>query len=173
MKNKNANPIDILNAREERVILQESLSKKYKLPFIVLRTNYPGLDKNNSVANDIAAIINEECLKIFRKKIKFTEIIDSWEGIVYILFIEEEAIEIKKIVVDLEEKHPLGRLVDIDVYSEDSRGISRSQLNLPKRKCFLCNNDAHICVRSSAHSLQDIIKYIYKSYENFKKSEVK
>ncbi|WP_372712552.1 citrate lyase holo-[acyl-carrier protein] synthase [Ilyobacter sp.] len=170
MNNKNVNPIDILNAREERVRLQEKISEKYNFPFIALRTNYPGLYKKNPVADDIAGIMFNECLKIFKKKIRYTKSIDSWEGFVYLLFIEENPLEIKKSVVNLEESHPLGRLVDIDVYRQDSQGISRSQLNLPKRKCFLCQNDAHICVRSSAHSLEDLLDYIHTSYYNFKRT---
>jgi len=173
MKIKNINPIDILNARENRVRLQESLSKKYRFPFIALRTNYPGLDKNNFVANDIASIMNNECHRIFENKIIHNETLNSFEGLVYLMFIKEDPVNIKKSMIDLEKNHPLGRLVDIDVYRDDSQGISRSQLNLPKRKCFICENDAHICVRSRAHSLDELIKYIHISYENFKKNEVK
>ncbi|WP_320046106.1 citrate lyase holo-[acyl-carrier protein] synthase [uncultured Ilyobacter sp.] len=173
MKKKNINPIDILNAREQRVRLQEALSKEYSLPFIALRTNYPGLDKNSFVANDIASIMNSECQRIFESKIRYTETLYSFEGVVYIIFIEEDPINIKKSVIKLEKNHPLGRLADIDVYRDDSQGISRSHLNLPKRKCFICENDAHICVRSRAHLLSELIEYIHVSYENFKKNEVK
>jgi holo-ACP synthase len=166
--NKKINPIDILNARENRVYLQESLSEKYKLPSIAIRANYPGLYKNNPVANDITCIMKEEILKIFAEKIKHIEIIDSWEGLVYILFVDEKSLEIKREVVHLEEKHPLGRLVDIDVYRKDGLGISRSELKLQKRKCFICQNDAHVCVRSKAHSLEEILDYIHSSYSKFK-----
>ncbi|WP_319371044.1 citrate lyase holo-[acyl-carrier protein] synthase [uncultured Ilyobacter sp.] len=170
MNKKTINPIDILNAREERVRYQKILSEKYELPFIALRANYPGLDKNNSVANDIASIMNKECYKIFKGKIRHTESIDSFEGIVYILFIEENPVTIKKSAVELEETHSLGRLVDIDVYRQASESISRLQLNLPKRKCFICEEDAHVCVRSRAHSLNVILDYIQKFYDNFKKN---
>ncbi|WP_319204923.1 citrate lyase holo-[acyl-carrier protein] synthase [uncultured Ilyobacter sp.] len=173
MNKKNIDPIDILNSREERVRVQEALAKKYKLPFIALRTNYPGLYKNNPIANDIAFIMNRECQRIFGDRIKHSETIHSFEGVVYLAFIEEDPINIKKSVVKLEKSHPLGRLVDIDVYKDDSQGISRSHLNLPKRKCFICENDAHVCVRSRAHSLDELINYIHISYEDFKKTEVK
>lgn len=166
--NRKINPIDILNARENRVYLQEELSERYKLPSIALRANYPGLDKNTPVARDITYIIKDKIIELFPEKIKHVETIDSCEGLVYIFFIDENSLEIKRKVVTLEENHPLGRLVDIDVYKKDNLGISRSELGLPKRKCFLCQNDAHICVRSRAHSLEEVLDHIHSSYYKFK-----
>lgn len=61
---------------------------------------------------------------------------------------------VKKLTVYLEETHPLGRLFDIDVLWPDGKGISREALGLPKRRCFLCDQEAKICGRSRVHSVE-------------------
>ncbi|MDO5552019.1 MAG: citrate lyase holo-[acyl-carrier protein] synthase [Lachnospiraceae bacterium] len=63
---------------------------------------------------------------------------------------------VKKLTVYLEETHPLGRLFDIDVLWPDGKGISREALGLPKRRCFLCDQEAKICGRSRAHSVEEL-----------------
>ena len=40
-----------LQNREDRVVYQNSLISKYNLPLLTVRTNYPGENKNEIIAN--------------------------------------------------------------------------------------------------------------------------
>jgi holo-ACP synthase / triphosphoribosyl-dephospho-CoA synthase len=69
--------------------------------------------------------------------------------------------------VDIEENHPLGRLMDIDVINVRHQ-ISRRDLNLSPRRCFLCDEEAHVCVRAQTHAIEvDIEDFILTAFKNY------
>ncbi len=59
---------------------------------------------------------------------------------------------IKEAMTSLEERHPLGRLFDIDVLDAAGHKLSRS---VPRR-CLLCGEQAQVCARSRHHSVEDL-----------------
>ena len=109
---------------------------------------------------------------IFDEKITRSQILENLEGKIYLFFVADLPYNIKKSTIDFEEKHILGRCVDLDVYDVDGRGLSRSDFNLPKRKCLICDELAFVCGRSMKHSHQEIKNKIaskYIAYQNFLK----
>jgi holo-ACP synthase len=94
--------------------------------------------------------------------------IDSYEGLIFLILSPFNPTELKKIAINIEDYHPLGRLVDIDVLDISNEPISRTTLGFPKRKCYLCLNEAHICVRTQAHSITDILNYIENTVKKYK-----
>lgn len=166
------NSIDILEAREKRSNMQEYLLKKYNNTIICLRVNYPGTNKNSKLCKNISCSIEKIINDMFGCSINYKFLKYTAEGRVVIFILKLDAMRVKKIAVEIEEKHILGRCVDIDVYDPSTlRCISRTELNLPKRKCYLCQEDAHVCVRNQQHTASEIINYMencYKKYmENF------
>lgn len=168
---KDYNAIDILNAREERVYLIEELIKKYSLPIICLRINYPGEIKNNSLTSNISTVLREEVLNIFKDDIKYENFKFTAEGPLLILVVNEDALMVKQKTIELEEKHLLGRLGDIDIYDELGNGISRKDLGYPSRKCFICSDMAQNCVRAQKHSIEEVIKFIEERYIKYLNKE--
>jgi holo-ACP synthase len=81
-----------------------------------------------------------------------------------------DPLEVKVRTVEIENSHPLGRLIDIDVFKPDGIALSRTELGLSQRKCYLCNDVAHNCVRSHKHSTEEIIEYIENKYINYKEN---
>ncbi len=61
------------------------------------------------------------------------------------------ALELKRAAVQLEERHPLGRLFDVDVLGPDGLALSRQAVGAAARRCLLCGGDAKVCGRSRAH----------------------
>lgn len=47
----------------------------------------------------------------------------------------------------LEEKYSFTRLMDIDIFDGDYRQISRSDLGLEPRKCYICDREAKFCIK--------------------------
>ena len=163
-------PIDILNARENRAFLQEKLIKKFYTPLLVIRVNYPGINKNNKTTNFISKIIYNELLTKFsliKTNIKNIEKIDSYEGLIFLINLDLDSIKIKEIAVSVEMTHPLGRLVDLDVIDLSNHTLSRTELGFSPRRCFICNNLAHNCVRSQKHNLEEIINFIENLVRNY------
>lgn len=158
--------MDILDAKENRAYLQEELIKKFNLPLLIIRANYPGIDKNNKTTKYIIKIMYKNILS----SISPTNIkkIDSFEGVIYLLSINMSPIQLKKIAVDIENNHPLGRLVDMDILDLHNHTLSRTDLGCPPRRCFICSEPAHNCVRSRKHSLEEILEYIENKILHYK-----
>lgn len=69
------------------------------------------------------------------------------------------ALELKRAMVRVEEGHPLGRLVDLDVLGMRDgvpTPVSRTELGLPPRTCLVCGRMAKACARSRAHSIAEM-----------------
>ena len=165
-----------LQDREDRVFFQQNLISKYNLPLLTVRTNYPGENKRELIADNIAQIISSEIEIIFNKKIIHKDIIENLEGKIYLFIIDDNLKNIKLESISLEENHILGRCVDIDVYDIDGNGLSRSLFNFGKRKCMLCNELAFICGRTMKHSHSEIKEFItnqYIKYQEFLKKQEK
>lgn len=161
-----------LEDRERRVELQNSLIDRFDLPLLTVRANYPGENKWESIPIAITDIVIKEMELLFEREIVHQEILENLEGKIYLLILDKPAYEIKKLTIYFEENHILGRCVDLDVYDIDGKGLSRSDFNLPKRKCLLCDELAFVCGRSMKHSHQEIkdeIAHRYISYQKFLK----
>lgn len=164
----NYNQYDVLEAREKRSQFQEYLLKKYGNTVVCLRVNYPGVNKDNKLSKNIMLAIEKILCDMYEESIISRVEKRNAEGPVSIFVIKINAIEVKKRTVEIEEKHILGRCVDIDVYDPNTlKSISRTELNLPERKCFLCDENAKVCVRAQRHSTQDVIKYIENCYSKY------
>jgi holo-ACP synthase len=155
---------DILLARESRVTLQVEILKKYRASLLVHRVNYPGLYRNNNITEGISTIIEMEICKVLSSKIISEYRRNTAEGPICIFSLKEDKYKIKSVTMEIEEKHELGRFVDLDVYDENGVGISRLQMDKSKRKCYLCENDAVYCIRNGNHSQDEIIEYIKNRY---------
>lgn len=153
-----------LKLREERAIFQSEIIKKYNKPIIVLRGNYPGKNKNNFIINNIISIFFEEIEIIFKDFIINIETLDTMEGITHIFSINFDPYQLKKITIDLEDNHPLGRIVDIDVFDNLANPLSRKNFNKEKRKCIICDNLSFICSRTQKHTQEEIIFEIERRY---------
>jgi holo-ACP synthase len=155
---------DILLERENRVEYQEELVEQFKMPIMVIRVNYPGLNKDNKTSQGIIEIITGVVCETFHDSIHNKIIKTSAEGPLVIMSINKEPRDIKLVALDIEENHSLGRCVDIDVYDLKAIGISRKDLGLDMRKCFICDDIAHNCVRSKKHSKEQVESFIKKRF---------
>ncbi len=161
-----------LEDRENRVELQNSLIGRFNLPLLTVRANYPGENKWESIPIEITEVVTKEMELLFNSSIVHKEVLKNLEGKIYLFLIDKPAYEIKKLTIHFEENHILGRCVDLDVYDTNYKGLSRSDFNLPKRKCLICDDLAFICGRSMKHSHQEIKDRIaskYIAYQNFLK----
>ncbi len=158
---------DILICREKRVYEQEKLIEFYNKTLVSMRVNYPGVIKNNSITLGIMKFMNEFLINKFKQCIVYKNFAITAEGPILKLIINKNAEETKKITIDIERQHFLGRYVDIDVYDRDKKSLSRSIFGIKPRKCYICNEIAQNCVRARTHNMKEIKEFIEKKYADY------
>ena len=65
-------------------------------------------------------------------------------------------LEAKRIAVQIEDSHPLGRLFDIDIIDKDGVPVSRDRVGSSPRRCLVCNREARYCMRMRWHTQEEI-----------------
>ena len=65
-------------------------------------------------------------------------------------------IEAKRVAVDIEDTHPLGRLFDIDVIDAQGIPVSRDRVGGQPRRCLVCDHEARYCMRMRWHTQEEI-----------------
>ena len=168
---------EFLFDREKRVAYQERLLKENKNNTLVtIRINYPGIEKSNYITDDIVNTIYNDILTYYKKYIVFKHKYRNKEGIIGHFLFDLDFVNVKKIMINIEEEHILGRCLDIDVYTYKNDkfiGISRADLFKKPRKCFICDLDAKICSRAQNHSMENIKAYFEEVYKRHKEQEKK
>ncbi len=156
---------DLLAARDRRVQMIETLLETN--PIVVsLRCNYPGNNKNNVYTEKVSQYID----KIIKDqlKINFATYYCDKEGPIYLYTLKEDNGQIiKGKTIEIENTHPLGRLVDIDVYDHSIKSLSRSDLNEKARNCYLCDKEAHDCIVSKRHTVDEVIQFFQKTLNQY------
>lgn len=151
---------DILISRENRVAKQMRLLHEYHHTIVCLTLNIPGKVK---VFELVEEAFKEGCKKIvetLRDHLIYVEKEENITGYVGFFVVDLESFIVKKKMVKIEDDNDLGRLFDIDVISCDGKKVSRHDLNLPGRKCLLCDNDAFYCSRSRNHPVYELVRKI-------------
>ena len=151
----------LLNSRDERAQKQREWAKVHSLPLISFTINMVGPVKRNHIAQQAfrqgIVMIDTLCLEHSLTPVQ-RELVEENSGYEMLLCVEgATAQQLKALMVDIENRHPLGRLFDIDVLDGDGKLISRDDQNLPRRKCLVCGNEAKVCARTRAHQLDDLI----------------
>ena len=158
---------DILLERERRIEYQEKLVKQYEMPILVIRVNYPGVNKDNYFSQEIAKIMEQIICEIFSYAIHYKIMTTTAEGPIVIMSINKDAKEIKEMALNIEDNHILGRCVDLDVFDNEGNGISREDFGLGMRKCYICEDKAHNCVRSKKHSKEEVEGFIKSKFAEY------
>ena len=162
---------EILKSREDRANKQEEILKDYPYSLISFTLNTPGLIKDNESYRRIHTIGKNEILKAIKDKdyrLKNIEEINKATGSESYISVDIDSKELKRITVDIENHHPLGRIFDIDVFDCNHNQISRSDLGLESRKCLICHKDARLCMREKNHSYEDLILKIEELNRDFR-----
>ncbi|MDR1592248.1 MAG: citrate lyase holo-[acyl-carrier protein] synthase [Prevotellaceae bacterium] len=147
---------ELLESRDNRQAKQRALIKKYHQPLISLTVVMPGTVKRNAHT----LFLSRQAVDAIRQKLEagivtFDEY-DLKTGYEALFVVRTDALETKRMTCRIEDEHPLGRLFDIDVITEDGLPLSREDAGYNPRKCLLCNQDARVCMRNRTHTSADI-----------------
>lgn len=174
-------PVDLLamlDAREQRAHIEQVLLDKLETEgsLFVMTMAIPGPIKSNTkldqafdeLLNEVTEVLNHDQIIQTLKREEET-------GLEYYALSKTSPREMKTILVQIEEEHPLGRLFDLDVVFLDEdgnlQGTSRTELGLPVRRCFICDRPAKDCGRSRRHSVAELQNEISKRILDYFKEE--
>ncbi|MCW8353796.1 citrate lyase holo-[acyl-carrier protein] synthase [Citrobacter portucalensis] len=174
MKERKITLDEMLACREKRVERQKEMLLRFGTAIVSVTLVWPGELKDT----DASRYVMKQALRTLEDALDEISIspMQRWcefsaTGAFAIYSVECETSELKKICVTLEDAHPLGRLWDFDVIDSNSQPISRSDINLPVRRCLLCNEPAHACVRSRAHDMKSLLLAVQGRIDEFKHTQ--
>lgn len=155
---------DLMKRRTVRGYQQSAWIKRHSLPVISFRINMPGPVKMNhaslKVMNAGLQAVRKICTENGWTIIGSQKINEKTGPEAMICIQVPSATLLKKAMMEIENTHPLGRLMDLDVIDAEGKVISRQGVQLPRRRCLLCEKDGKLCARSRRHDLSDLMAVI-------------
>ncbi len=151
---------DLLAARERRVALRDAaLAAAPGAAAASVTPVMPGPVKDSALARLVQAAALAELARLLDALGWAWSLARAETGAAgpeALLVVEADAADLKRALAALEDRHPLGRLWDLDVVTRHG-AVARRDLGLPPRACLLCAEAAHACARSRAHAVADLL----------------
>ncbi|MBZ7976222.1 triphosphoribosyl-dephospho-CoA synthase [Campylobacter sp. RM12637] len=151
----------VLEQKEKRFNARLEYENIYKTPVICFSLNLPYMYKiaNISEVKELFLFGINEVLSL-ENIINYSVNLDE----LFCLFaIDDEALNIKKLTISLENKYNFSRLFDFDVYFNNET----IKLRNAGRKCFLCDELAIVCQRNNTHTKSSIYKKLDELFDDF------
>ena len=144
----------LLASRDARAAFQrELLEANPACTLVCLTVQLPGPDKRNETSLAIGKAGLEALEECFGSCYEVRDLETGYEAY---FPVRMDALEAKRLCCQLEETHPLGRLMDMDVLGA-SGPVSRTDIGLEPRKCLLCNREARFCMRARTHTTGELL----------------
>ncbi len=148
----------ILYERELRSIKARQYAAESNIA--VVKANIPGIDKNIPEADFLISVFLSE---IEKNVLEVKELCFGADG-TYAFCVVPNAEEFKNLAVKIEEEHPLGRFIDIDVIPKgENKSLTREKM----RRCFLCDKPAFVCAKERNHTLKELLYHIRTATESY------
>lgn len=159
-------PSPVLEARELRWLKKRELARnlEVKFPGIPFAVAYctlrmPAPLRLSGAYNDIPgrfqealdAVLADKLLQVLERGIdQYDDGPSAWIATAC------SAVGLKRLAIELEEKHPQGALIDIDISDSEGIELSRRDIEFPARRCFVCGEGAAVCTAGQRHSFTEI-----------------
>ncbi|OOF57960.1 2-(5'-triphosphoribosyl)-3'-dephospho CoA synthase [Rodentibacter genomosp. 2] len=150
----------LLNAREERALLQQQLLAKHQQPLLSVTLTAVGEIKKSALLDYVFEKALEKLTALFDSlnvipTEKILRPLETGHEAFFVLPMKSE--ELKRAMIELEDSMPLARLWDLDVLDVERGVLSRGELGFEPRACLVCSENAKNCARSRKHQASDII----------------
>ena len=155
----------LLLSRDTRVAFQrEWLGKHPGCTLVSLTVQLPGPEKRN----DVSLAIGRAGRKALEGRFPgcFVCEKDLETGYEAYFSVPATPLEVKRVTCEVEESHPLGRLMDIDVVGADGP-VPREAVGREPRRCLLCGNEVRYCMRARNHSTDELLARIRQMVNNY------
>ena len=178
---------DLLRSRDARVERQRELLTDHPgMTLLCLTVQLPGPVKRNDISLKIAKAGVEAVHSSFTPVYEEQRDLDT--GFEAFFIVDLPPFDAKRLSCHLEDTHPLGRLMDLDVITvpELAEGpvvrsfdklttaqahlpipLGREELGLPSRQCLICGRPVRECMRARTHSTDELLAIISEIVENY------
>ena len=154
----------LLGARDDRYARQLSLTEAWPdRTLVCLTVVLPGPVKRDArslkVAQAAVAAVREVFAPVYED---LRDLETGYEG--YFL-VDGALLDVKKACCQIENEHPFGRLMDLDVLErvgETVAPVGRERVGEQPRRCLLCGRPARECMRAHTHTFAEIVQTIDK-----------
>ena len=152
---------EMLAGREARAERQKRLLERYQAPLICFTLNVAGPIKvfplsRRAFYEGVLAIGVKLAQTVGEAACGYMQVLDHEWGHEAYYVVDEDAITVKRLMTQIEETHPFGRLFDIDVLRPDGEKVSRQEIGYPGRACLICGQDAAFCASTRAHTVAEL-----------------
>lgn len=154
---------ELLDSRDARQAAQRRLLEQNPDKTLVVATVViPGNVKRSQDSAVIAEAACEALERVFGNNAECMEKKDLATGFeaYYLTCLTPEST--KEYTSHIEDTHPLGRMMDIDVFDKNGNPVSRTGQGKLTRRCLLCDNDARICMRAFTHTQEELLAEIHR-----------
>ena len=143
----------LLESRDRRAARQQELLAAFPgRSLVCLTVQPPGPVKRCAESLVVGGAGVQALLERFSGRLDHLEIRDLDTGYEAYALLPLPPREVKRACCGIEDTHPLGRLMDLDVLSAgDPSPLGRETLGLAPRKCLLCDQPARYCMRAGTH----------------------
>lgn len=146
---------DMMFCRDRRVQIQNEFIEKYQKPVISFCMNIPGPIKTTPLIRkgfEAGKDALLHALSAANMEVLESRVFHDITGDEMLLCVDAPAEKIKDLTQQIEERHPYGRLFDMDVIGTDGMKLSRPSY----RKCLICDCQAQECARARRHSISEM-----------------
>ena len=163
----------LLESRDARAQHQQALLKAWpEHTLICLTVQFPGPRKRTASSLVVGGAGLSALLDKFGSVAHFTQVKDLETGYEAYLLVPLPASLVKRLCCEIEDTHPLGRLMDIDVLETPGQAggdvmpgltghlLDRAAVGLPPRRCLLCDNEVRFCMRAKTHTTEELLAKI-------------
>ncbi len=164
----------ILEAKEQRQALKKEYAKKgYATVSINFNIpGYPKTDEHISTAFEAVCFELTNYLKAIRLPIieEATQKACDEAGDIFLIPFKQDDINLSNLKQQLEtfeQTHPLGRLLDVDLFDRNDKPISSHK----QKGCFICKDKyALYCMRHQTHTYEELRNQIHTKINDFNTS---
>ncbi len=158
----------LLASRDARAAHQQALLTAWPgHTLICLTVQFPGPVKRCASSLVVGGAGLAALLDKFGSVVRHAQVRDLETGYEAYLVVPLPALLVKKTCCQIEDTHPLGRLMDIDVLEAPGHLLDRASLGLPPRRCLLCDQPARYCMRARTHSQEELLLKIERMLADF------
>ncbi|WP_413283217.1 citrate lyase holo-[acyl-carrier protein] synthase [Vibrio sp. MA40-2] len=158
--NRSVSLYDSYLCKETRLKKQQQLLKKYACPVITLKAHMPReLRRNTYVPSLITQGLEsiQNTLSEHGMLCIASDEFQSAAGLEHYLAVQcRSASQLKKLMMNIENHHRLGQLLDINVMNSEGKTLSRGSCELSARKCIICDKIAPVCAKNHRHSIKEL-----------------
>ena len=148
----------LLEARDRRYAKQLALVKEWPDKTLVSMTVVlPGPVKRDARSLKVAEAAVEAVQEVLTPTYK--ELRDLETGYEGYFLVDAPLLDVKKACCEIENEHPYGRLMDLDVLErvgDTVVPVSRERVGEQPRRCLLCDRPARECMRAHTHTPAEI-----------------